>query len=142
MRTAAAALGAAFFASILLMPGAKAAASLFDQLGGDPGVTTIVGHMVALVTTDARTKADFDNINLDRLRGRLHDFICQIADGPCHYAGRSMAATHEGLDLNQAKFNAVAEDLQTAMQQTGISYWTQNRLMARLAPLERDIVRR
>ncbi|HEX2940070.1 MAG TPA: hypothetical protein VHO91_03420, partial [Rhodopila sp.] len=56
------------------------------------------------------------------------------------YKGRPMAAAHEGLDLNQAKFNAVAEDLQTAMEQVGIPYWTQNRLMARLAPLEHDIV--
>ena len=53
-----------------------------------------------------------------------------------------MAASHKGLHLNQAKFNAVAEDLQTAMEQAGIPYWTQNRLMALLAPMQRDIVTR
>ena len=51
-----------------------------------------------------------------------------------------MAAAHQGLDLSRAKFNAVAEDLQTAMRQIGIPYWTQNRLMALLAPMQRDIV--
>lgn len=134
------ALALAAFA--LLGAAARAASPLYDQLGGQAGVAAIVEHMVALVTTDARTKDDFDNINLDRLKGRLRDFLCQVADGPCHYKGRSMAATHEGLDLTQAKFNAVAEDLQTAMGQAGIPYWTQNRLMARLAPLAHDIVRR
>jgi hemoglobin len=128
--------------SLLASPGAKAASTLYDQLGGQTGVATIVEHMVALVTTDARTRDDFDNINLDRLKGRMRDFLCQVAGGPCQYKGRSMAATHEGLDLTQAKFNAVAENLQTAMDQSGVPYWTQNRLMARLAPLERDIVRR
>ncbi|HQT75937.1 MAG TPA: group 1 truncated hemoglobin [Rhodopila sp.] len=119
---------------------AIADATLYDQLGGQAGLTTIVRHMVDLVTTDPRTKDDFDNINLDRLRGRIRDFLCHVADGPCIYKGRPMAAAHEGLDLTQAKFNAVAEDLQTAMEQVGIPYRTQNRLMARLAPLERNIV--
>ena len=128
--------------ALLLAAPAKAVTTLYDQLGGQAGLAAIVEHMVALVTTDARTKDDFDNINLDRLKGRLRDFICQVADGPCTYKGRPMAAAHEGLDLTQAKFNAVAEDLQTAMEQTGVSYWTQNRLLARLAPMQRDIVRR
>jgi hemoglobin len=73
---------------------------------------------------------------------RLTDKLCQVADGPCRYKGRSLAATHKGLHVNQAKFNAVAEDLQAAMSQAGIPYWTQNRLMARLAPMQRDIVTR
>jgi len=42
--------------------------------------------------------------------------------------------------VTRAKFNAVAEDLQTAMERTGLPYWTQNRLMALLAPMQRDIV--
>lgn len=92
--------------------------------------------------TDDRVKVDFDNINLDRLRTRLRDQICQISDGPCVYKGRSMAASHAGLKLNRAKFNAVAEDVQTAMERVGIPYRTQNRLMALLAPMQRDVVTR
>jgi hemoglobin len=119
-----------------------AGTDLYDQLGGSAGVAAIIDRFAVLVTTDDRTKADFDNINMEWLKPRLRDYVCQIAGGPCHYKGRSMATAHEGLDLNQAKFNAVAEDIQTAMEQVGISFWTQNRLLARLAPLQRDIVRR
>lgn len=72
---AVAVLGIPLLGLILLMPAAKAAPTLFDQLGGSPGVTTVVEHLVALVTTDARTKDDFDNINLDRLKRRLRDFL-------------------------------------------------------------------
>ena len=53
-----------------------------------------------------------------------------------------MEASHRGLAVTHAKFNAVAEDLQTAMERTGVGYWTQNRLMARLAPMHRLIVTR
>jgi len=86
--------------------------------------------------------AGFDNINLDRLTTRLTEHVCKITNGPCVYHGRSMQASHAGLDLSQAKFNAVAEDFQTAMEQSGIPYRTQNRLMALLAPMQREIVTR
>jgi hemoglobin len=116
--------------------------TLYQRLGGQPGVTQIVHESVALWLADDRVKDDFDNINLDRLRSRLADQICQLANGPCVYHGHSMKASHVGLELNQAKFNAVAEDVQTAMEHVGIPYWTQNQLMALLAPMQRDIVTR
>lgn len=121
---------------------ARAADTLYDRLGGQAGIAMISSNAVALYMTDTRIKADFDNINPDRLRSRLADLLCQLAGGPCTYLGRSMAASHAGLDITQAKFNAVAEGMQTAMEQAGVSYWTQNRMMALLAPMQRDIVNR
>jgi hemoglobin len=114
--------------------------TLYARLGGKSGVTQIVEKAYSLILTDDRIKADFDNINPEHIKPRLADLICQLTDGPCVYHGRPMAASHEGLDLTRAKFNAVAEDLQTAMGQVGVPYWTQNRLMALLAPMQRDIV--
>ncbi len=116
--------------------------TLYDRLGGQAGVAMISRNAVALYTTDARIKADFDNTNLERLRSHLADQLCQLAGGPCIYRGRSMAASHAGLEMTQAKFNAVAEGMQAAMEQAGVSYWTQNRMMALLAPMQRDIVNR
>jgi hemoglobin len=121
---------------------AWAADTLYDRLGGQAGVAAIARDTIVLIMADDRIKDDFDNINLDRLRSRLADQICQLAGGPCTYRGRSMAASHAGLQTTQVKFNAVAEDLQTAMEQAGVPYWTQNRLMALLAPMQRDIVNR
>jgi hemoglobin len=114
--------------------------SLYQRLGGEAGIAHIARDSVALWLADDRIKTDFDNINLDRLRTRLTDQICQLVSGPCVYHGRSMQASHAGLDLTQAKFNAVAEDLQTAMERIGIPYWTQNQLMALLAPMQRHVV--
>ncbi|WP_428535900.1 group I truncated hemoglobin [Rhodopila sp.] len=123
-----------------LAASALAQDSLFKDLGGQAGVARIADRSVGLFVADNRVKTDFDNINLDRLRQRLAEQFCQITGGPCVYHGHSMAEAHAGLDLTQAKFNAVAEDVQTAMRQIGIPYWTQNRLMARLAPMQRDVV--
>jgi hemoglobin len=116
--------------------------TLYQQLGQRAGLVRIVDTLSDLYMTDPRIKGDFDNINLDYLKPRLVDYLCVVAGGPCHYRGRSMAASHKGLKLNRAKFDALTEDLQTALDREHIPYWTQNRLIARLAPLQRDIVTR
>ena len=129
-------------ACALSCPPASAGATLFADLGGSSGIERLVDEAVSLWLSDDRIKLDFDNINPDRLRSRLKSQLCQLTDGPCEYKGRTMEAAHKGLAVTEAKFNAVAEDLQTAMERTGVGYWTQNRLMARLAPMHRLIVTR
>ena len=125
-----------------IIPRVARATTLFDDLGGRPGIDRISEGIVALYMSDPRLAADFDNINPDRLRSRLGSYLCVIAGGPCVYKGRPMAAAHKGLKIDEARFNAVAEDLEIVMTRDGISNWTQNRLMARLAPLAHQIVTR
>jgi hemoglobin len=130
-----------WLATALIGP-ARADAALYGSLGERPGIQRIVDALALLWLDDARIKDDFDNINMDHLKLRLVDQLCQVSGGPCHYKGRPMGPSHKGLHINQAKFDAVVEDLQTAMDQVGIPFRVQNRLIARLAPMERDIVTR
>lgn len=129
-------------AAMVLARPAGAAGSLFTALGGKPGVEKISSEAITLYMTDPRLHAYFDNINPTWLQPHFVLFICHVADGPCAYHGRSMAAAHRGLAIDEAAFDAVVEDLQTALRRQHIPYWTQNRLLARLAPMEREIVTR
>jgi len=61
---------------------------------------------------------------------------------PCRYTGHSMEATHKGLHLTNANFNALVEDLQTAMDSCNIPFATQNRFLTRLAPVQHQVVTR
>ncbi len=128
--------------SIVLAAPVRAEQRLFDGLGGQPGITRIADDAVALYMSDPRLRTYFDNINPDWLKPRFAVYICHIADGPCTYRGRSMAASHRALHIDEAAFDAVTEDLQAALRKARIPFWTQNRLLARLAPMERDIVSR
>ena len=121
---------------------AAAGTTLYEDLGSRPGVTRIIDGALALYLTDPRLHSYFDNINPAWLKPRFVDFVCKVAGGPCIYRGRSMAASHKGLHVDEAAFYAVVEDLQAAMRRAGIPFRTQNRLLARLAPMERDIVTR
>ena len=119
---------------------AQADDPLFQDLGGRDGITTIVEDTTANLLADPRIKATFDNTNMDRFKTNLTDQLCVVAGGPCVYKGQSMHDAHKGLHLTNADFNALVEDLQAGMEKAGVSFATQNRLLARLAPMHRDVV--
>lgn len=129
-------------ASAAVMASEVRAATLFDDLGGRAGIAGIIDRLFVIALADPRIAAQFDNINVQRLKGRLAEYICQLAGGPCAYHGVSMAGAHRGLHLTDIHFNAMVEDLQAAMDQAGIAFRTQNRLIALLAPSHRDVVSR
>jgi hemoglobin len=117
--------------------------SLYQDLGGQPGIDRIVDASVDNYLTDPRIKDIFSESNIDRIRAELKDQFCVIAGGPCRYTGHSMEATHRGLHLTNADFNALVEDLQSAMESCcNIPFATQNRFLARLAPMQHQVVTR
>jgi len=124
-------------------PAFSADDSLYQDLGGQPGINKITDASVDIYLTDPRIKDIFSESNIDRLRAELKDQFCMIAGGPCHYTGHSMEAAHKGLHLTNANFNALVEDLQSAMETCcNIPFATQNRFLARLAPMQHQVVTR
>jgi hemoglobin len=119
---------------------AAADMTVYDELGGKPGMTAIVNGMVDNALADDRIKMIFDNINIPRLKGLLHEQFCTLTGGPCSYHRRTMKETHAGLNLHESDFNALVEDLEASMDAQGIPWSSQVKLLAILAPMERDIV--
>jgi hemoglobin len=116
--------------------------TLYTELGGKEGLERITADMIAILVKDPRTAPQFDNINLDWLTQRITLYFCMAVGGPCHYPGRDMYASHKGLHLATREFNALVEDLQIAMEHARVATPVQNRFLALLAPLFRDIVTR
>jgi hemoglobin len=114
--------------------------ALFADMGGQPGIDKIVEASVENYLADDRIKAIFDESNMDRIRAEFKVQFCQVAGGPCAYAGHDMTAAHKGLHLTNANFNAVVEDLQAAMDKVGVPFAVQNRFLARLAPMQHQVV--
>ena len=128
------------FAALTLAGVAHAEDTLFADMGGKDVITRVANDTADNFLADPRIKATFDNTNMDRFRVLLAQQFCVVAGGDCTYTGRSMKDTHKGLHLTNADFNAVVEDLQKAMDKDGIGFATQNRFLARLAPMQHDIV--
>jgi hemoglobin len=125
---------------LCLVAGSAAAGTLYDDLGGNAGLTAIVGETIDASVADPVTADKLDNINVARLKQRIVLQICELTGGPCHFHGISMKGAHAYLHLHDRHFNALVEHLQDAMDRRGIPTRTQNRLLAILAPMRRDIV--
>lgn len=119
---------------------AQAGGTLYDDLGGEKGIALIVDNATAAFLADPRIKNTFSETNMDRFKLKLAEQLCQVSDGPCTYTGHDMKKAHKGLHLKDADFNALVEDLQDALDKSGIAFATQNRLLARLAPMHKDVV--
>lgn len=115
---------------------------LYDALGGDAGIERIVEGMIRNVAADPRTRPHFRGIHIAGFRERLEVHFCDVAGGPCEWKGRSMKDSHRDLGIEPAAFNGLVECLIDAMNEEGVPVAAQNRLLARLAPMQNDIVTR
>ncbi|MBG7619938.1 group 1 truncated hemoglobin [Herbaspirillum sp. AP02] len=116
--------------------------SLYRALGGLPVLQKVVDDFMANMLADRRIKHTFAESNIERVKQKLVEQFCQLSGGACVYTGDPMREVHQGLKLSNADFNALVEDLQLAMDANGIPSHTQNRLLALLAPMQRETVSR
>ena len=122
-------------------------------LGGKEGIRKIVDTFIPLVLADPRVKDTFTDFDMKQVGARLEEQFCEFAGGPCKYTGkyrdktmdgvgtvRDMATVHQDLNVTNAMFNALTEDLQTAMERNHVPNGVANKLIAKLAPMQRVIV--
>ena len=114
--------------------------ALYRALGEKPGITALADDFVERLLVDPRVGKMFVKTKPANLKEQLRDQFCQLSGGPCRYEGDTMKASHAELGIRKADFNALVEVLQAAMDARQIPFRDQNRLLALLAPMHRDII--
>jgi hemoglobin len=114
--------------------------TLYGQLGGQTGLVTLVDDFMVRLLNDARMKPFFKDVDQKHLKAQLVAQFCQVSGGPCKLDGPDMKRAHAEMDITKSNFNALVEVLQQSMDARGIAFGTQNRLLAQLAPMHRDII--
>ena len=115
--------------------------SLYQAWGRRDGIQAVMDDFFTRLQADPRTGPFFKDAGRKHLVKQLTDQLCQLAGGPCVYDGPTMAEAHHGQDIRKRDFNALVEVLQQSMEAQGIAFGAQNRMLARLAPMHRDIVK-
>lgn len=115
--------------------------AMWRAFHGQAGVDRIVEGLVARNVADPRITDIFKGQDLVRLRRTLKEQFCYILGGGCHYSGRTMRDAHTDMGIQHADMAALVENLQAAMTREGVSFAAQNRLLAKLAPMHRDVVK-
>ncbi|WP_343051029.1 group 1 truncated hemoglobin [Sphingomonas jinjuensis] len=114
--------------------------AMWRAFGGEPGVRAIVDDLVARNVADPRIADIFKSRDLVRLRRTLYEQFCYLLNGGCDYSGQTMATAHKDMGIQQADTAALVENLQAAMRHARVPFPAQNRLLAKLAPMHRDVV--
>ena len=115
-------------------------AGVFEQFGGIAGLTALNEEFMALMLADPRLEPYFRNVDRPRVTRQLTEQFCAVLGGGCAYSGRDMVEAHAAFKIERAHFNALVEVLQVAMDKRGIPFRAQNKLLAVLAPMHREIV--
>lgn len=108
---------------------------------GRDGVARVVDTTIDRSLVDPRISEIFKGQDVARLRRTLKEQFCYILNGGCDYSGRTMQASHKDMGIQTADMSALVEHLQAAMRTEHIGFAAQNRLLAKLAPMKRHVVK-
>lgn len=116
--------------------------SLYQRLGGKDAIMAVVDKFVGNVAADTRINKFFGSTDIPKLKGHLVDQVCEASGGPCKYKGRTMKATHAGMGLTEADFNALVQDLVAALDFYKVGKTEKDELLGVLGSMKGEIVER
>src|SRR5215470_10800681 len=114
--------------------------SLYDRLGGRPGIDAVMHTFVGNIGRDKRVNVRFLFVDMDVLQAHLTDQICSASGGPCTYTGRAMKPLHAPMHVRGAEFDAMGEDLVAALKAHAVPERETKELLAIIVSTRADIV--
>ena len=120
-------------------------ASLFERLGGTPGINAIVEDIVAQHMQNPAISARFRPYletpdKLQVTKKHLCAFLEAGSGGTAQYAGRSMLDTHRGMNINEAEYMAATDDILAVLRKHRMDEQTQKDVLAIAWSLKGEIL--
>jgi hemoglobin len=110
---------------------------------GRDAIGVVVESFVANMVADSRVNARFKDLPpaaRGKLTSSLSDQLCEKTGGPCSYYGKDMKATHAGMKITEAEWNATVENMTKALDKHKVAEREKKELLAALGPMKADIV--
>jgi hemoglobin len=119
------------------------AATLFERLGGEEGITRLVTDIVDNHYRNPLIRTRFEQIK-DRAAVERHsvEFLCAGSGGPHAYTGRDLLSVHKGMNISEQELVAAIDDIVAAMTKNHLDQSVQNDVVAILYSLKGDVLRR
>jgi hemoglobin len=114
--------------------------AVYQAFGEKPGLVKLMDDFMTRLVANPLTGPLFGPANQARIKAELVEQFCQLLSGPCTYQGLDMKTAHAQLKIDKAQFNALVEELQNSMNAMDIPFPAQNKLLAQLAPMYRDVI--
>jgi hemoglobin len=131
-------------------PAANARKTLYDRLGGQPGINAIIEDFVPRALADPRVNWERKGVehggvlgvgtssaewkptgeSVAKLKQHLAQFLALSTGGPPTYEGRDMKEVHSGMRITNAEFDATVGDLKATLDKLGIAVDEQKELLS------------
>ncbi|HSI35561.1 MAG TPA: group 1 truncated hemoglobin [Tepidisphaeraceae bacterium] len=99
------------------------AATMYEQIGGQPAVEAAVDLFYRKVLTDDRVSRFFDDVDMDRQSAKQKAFLTMVFGGPANYTGLDMRRGHLHLiarGMDDSHVDAVIELLGETLAELGV----------------------
>lgn len=114
--------------------------TLFETLGAELGIRTVVDDFYDRVVADPSLAHYFTSVDMSALRRHQVDFLSAATGGPKQYDGHDLAQAHAPLGVTDSAFNAVVGHLIASLEACDVAPDTISTVVSALAPLRSDIV--
>jgi len=117
--------------------------SLYKRLGGYDAIAAVVDDFIMRLVNDKQFARFFGGASTDskkRLRQLIVEQLCEATGGPCFYTGRSMKASHGGLGITEAEWQAAAKHLAATLDKFKVPQQEKEEVLTIVTSLKKDIV--
>ena len=120
--------------------------SLYERLGGIYAIATVVDNFVERLLVNDTLNANpaisnaREHVPKAGLKYQVTTFVSEATGGPQHYAGRSMQAAHQQLNINDEQFQAMLVDFKVTLDSFNVPMQEQNELVNLINSTKDEIV--
>lgn len=120
--------------------------TLYENLGGATGIAKMVDDIVEAHLNNPAIKARFlpyleKPERVAEIKKHTCDFLAAGSGGLEKYTGRSMPETHRGMNISEAEYMAVVDDIMGVMKKHGVDESARKDVLAITYALKDDIIR-
>ncbi|MCK9383539.1 MAG: group 1 truncated hemoglobin [Nevskia sp.] len=114
--------------------------TVFDKIGGEAAVRSMVDNFYKRVVADPSLAPYFSHVPLDRLRNMQFEFFSAALGGPVRYTGRPIAHIHQSLRITLADFQRFVQHLFETLAELPLTEHETYEIVSRLNLYTNDVV--
>ncbi len=117
--------------------------SLYQRLGGYDAISAVVNEFADRLFADKKLELFFGALSTDsqvKFKQFNTTLVCMATGGPCTYLGRPMATAHQGMNVTDGDFEAVANHLLATLNKFKVPAEERDELMGIIGALRGGVV--
>ena len=121
-------------------PTLSPSATLYERLGGRPGIEAIVADIWHNHITNPLINKRYANSDPETVKRLVTEMCCAGFGGPETYTGKDMLSAHKGMNINDTEFVAVCDDVLKALTKHDVGQREKDEILCILYSLKGEVV--